>query len=98
MKKMKPSTLPNEPNMNPMEKIMQQQEQNFFIVRNEFDGDTYHWIDRDISLYSSRKLWELVRTVESTTTTDDQNIIELIKGELIFRGQTVNQNPWRHPH
>lgn len=98
MQKMNPYTFEDQTNVNPMEEIMQRQEQNFFVVRNELDGDTYHWIDKDISLYSSRKLWELIRTVESTPTTDDQDLLELIKGELVFRGQNVGQNPWSRPH
>ncbi len=84
--------------LNPINEVMQQQAKNFYIVRDEINGDTYHWIDKDISLYSSRKLWELIRSVESTPADDNDYLIDLIKSELVVRGHNVKNNPWRRPH
>lgn len=101
MKETKQNEFQRQSNKTSTNEIMQQQGKNFYIVRDEINGDTYHWIDKDISLYSSRKLWALIRSVELEPSDDDHdedNLVELIKGELVIRGHNVSENPWRLPH
>lgn len=52
----------------------------------------------DLAIYSSEKLWEILRSNTREQNGSDSTLFQLAKSELQSRKQWDNTNPWKAPH
>jgi len=78
--------------------IMEQQRKNFNLVTNDKQEKIYQWIDTEVAMISSRRLWDVLRLSNIQGCELENDFIEDIKDELKNRNDFSEENPWRLPH
>jgi len=60
-------------------------------------------LDSDLSLYSTRKLWDVVRLLDDSSigqkgSCREFDLLNITRAELRVRGYAGAENPWKAPH
>lgn len=82
----------------PIDALMRQQANNFFVERDNTGELIYHWIDTRVDMLSSRKLWDILGGLEAPSSKMDQAFIDAINDELISRRDFVDSKPMPVSH
>jgi len=83
---------------NSIRTLMEKQSKSFNLVTNSKKERVYQWVDTDVSMISSRRLWDVLRLSKIKGCELDNDFIEEIKTELKIRCDYSEENPWRLPH
>ncbi len=82
----------------PIETLMRQQSNNFYVERDEAGQLIYHWIDTRVEMLSSSKLWNILGNLETPSSDLDQAFAEAITNELINRSDFFDSKPMPVSH
>jgi len=79
---------------NAMKSLATSQSNSFVITKEASGSQLYQWVNRDFSMYSSRKLWDISREL-SGADVDSDALLNDINCVLLSRNAS---SPWHAPH
>ncbi|MEH6468771.1 MAG: hypothetical protein V7725_04070 [Porticoccus sp.] len=82
----------------PVDTLMRQQANNFFVERDHTGELIYHWIDTRVDMLSSSKLWGILGSLETPNSDMNQAFIDAIIDELISRSDFFDSKPMPVSH
>ncbi|MEH6616570.1 MAG: hypothetical protein V7699_01900 [Porticoccus sp.] len=82
----------------PIDTLMGQQANNFFVERDNTGELIYHWIDTRVDMLSSSKLWGILGSLETPSSEMDQAFTDAITDELISRSDFFDSKPMPVSH
>ena len=85
-------------NNTPIETLMKQQANNFYAERDNSGELVYHWIDTRVEMLASRKLWDILGSMETPNSELDQAFIDAITDELVGRSDFFDSKPMPMSH
>jgi hypothetical protein len=78
--------------------LMKQQANNFFVERDDTGELVFHWIDTRVEMLASRKLWDILGSMETPNSDLDQAFIDAIIDELVSRSDFFDSKPMPMSH